>query len=74
MTHVTIALTGQLVEAVLMVALLTDNGFHPDPLQPSLQVGAFGGERSHRITVPAGEAASAFATLEAEGFEKCLSR
>jgi hypothetical protein len=74
MASITIALTGQFVEATLMVSLLTDTGFHPDPIEQSMQVTALGGESGYQITVPEEEAALAFATLESEGFEKCLSR
>jgi len=70
----TIARTGEYTEAVQMSSLLAEHGFHPEPVQPLMQVTAFGGERGFRISVPQREAGQAAAELHDGGFEKCLCR
>lgn len=70
----TIALTEEYSQAVRMNSLLEEQGFHPEPVQPLMQVTAFGGERGFRIAVPAREAGDAAAELHQRGFEECLRR
>ena len=74
MTTTTVAVAGQLqfTEAVLMYSVLTDNGFHPHPIQPNMQVTALGGETGYPITVPTDEARDTAAFLVEQGFEKFL--
>ena len=68
----TIAMTGDYTKAILMHALLTEEEFHPAPIQQQSQITALGAERGYRITVPKEEARVAAAKLLAQGFEKCL--
>lgn len=68
----TIAITGQLDAATLMHELLVDRGFHPQPVQPNMQVTHSGGEMGYSITVPANEAERAARVVADAGLAKWL--
>jgi hypothetical protein len=70
----TIALTGDWFEAVRLHAMLEDRGFHPQPLQPDMQVTHTGGEMGYPIAVPSDEAEHAARALAESGLGKWLVR
>ncbi len=71
---VTIALTGQFTEAVRMHSILEEQGLHPHPVQPAMQVTHTGGETNFPIVVPAEEAKAAAAIRIEHGLERWLYR
>ena len=68
----TIAITGQLDAARRMHDVLVDGGFHPQPVQPNMQVTHTGGEMGYSITVPASEAERAARAVADAGLGKWL--
>jgi hypothetical protein len=70
----TIGTFGKQVDADLAIALLRGNGFHPPDLRTSPHATLFGAEQAYYVTVPESEAKQAIDLLEAEGYEKNVTR
>lgn len=70
----TVGSFGRLWEADLAVALLPENGLHPDDLLTSLRAGLGGAEAFFYVVVPETETAAAIQLLKGNGYERNIVR
>lgn len=66
----TIGTFGKQWDADLAIAVLSQNGLHPDDLRTASHVTIAGAEQAYYVTVPESEAEAAVALLKANGYEK----